>query len=199
MKQEIWKEIEGFEGIYEISNFGKIRSVDRAITYVNGRVHVQHGVIRKAQIATNGYEIIDLSKNHVRKKFLVHRLVAIAFIPNPNNLPEVNHIDENKLHNYAENLEWCGIKENRNFGTRNIRARDSKDYARIGRINQLKQGRKIAQIDSNGEIVRIFPSIREAERVTGYFRQAISGCCNGLYKQAYGYRWKFMNCEGPGC
>lgn len=188
---EIWKDVRGFEESYQVSNLGNVRSKNRIVIYSNGRKRKYYGQPLKKQIATNGYEIVDFLRNKSSKKKLVHRLVAEAFIPNPNKLPEVNHLDEDKLNNNVSNLEWCSVKDNRNYGTRNIRAAMSKNYKLIAEKNKIAQGKRVIQIDKNGNIINSYLSIRDAERDTGFFRQAISACCNGKYQYAYGYSWKF--------
>lgn len=110
--QEIWKDIEEYEGIYQISNFGNIRSLDRIIVDKN-KTYLLHGKILKQGIR-NTYKVINLHKNAKRKSYQVHRLVANAFIPNPNNYDIVNHIDENPINNNVNNLEWCNQKHNVN-------------------------------------------------------------------------------------
>ena len=104
---EIWKDILGYEGLYQVSNYGRVRS----LKYGKEK-------ILKQQINTDGYLHIDLYKNKKRKNYNVHRLVTIAFLENPNNYPQVNHKDENKQNNHIDNLEWCDYKYNCNYGTR---------------------------------------------------------------------------------
>ena len=124
MNNEIWKPILHYEDLYEVSSLGRVKVLSRTITYHNQN---NRSVIRtypsKILKPTNsrGYLRVSLNQNGKIKKEQVHRLVAQAFIPNPNQLPEVNHKDENKLNNYVGNLEWCTSKYNCNYGTRNIR------------------------------------------------------------------------------
>ena len=105
IKIEEWKDIQGFEGWYQISNYGNIKSLDRISPGKNNSVRHLKGAFMKLNIDTNGYYIICLHKNKIRYDFKVHRLVAQTFIPNPDNLPEVNHIDGDKLNNHVDNLE----------------------------------------------------------------------------------------------
>lgn len=118
--QEIWKDIPGFENIYQVSNIGNVKTLDK---YVNSSIKNNNKVKRKTKILKqynkNGYLQVSLSKENKRYYFGVHRLVAMAFLPNTNNLPQVNHKDENKLNNKVDNLEWCSAKYNCNYGTRN--------------------------------------------------------------------------------
>lgn len=112
MKNVLWKDIEGYEGIYQISNFGEVM---RLMSY-DSRHHLRNSKILKQRKNSEGYMIVGLHKNGKEKKFLVHRLVAQAFISNPKNYPEINHIDENKHNNFASNLEWCNREYNVNYG-----------------------------------------------------------------------------------
>jgi hypothetical protein len=108
---EIWKDIEGYEGIYQISNFGRVKSLKRITTGKNGGKYKSIEKIMIPEILNGGHLRISLFKNGY-KRHLVHRLVAIAFIPNPDNLPFINHINNNPSHNFLENLEWCTPKQN---------------------------------------------------------------------------------------
>ena len=167
---EIWKDIEGFEGLYQVSNLGNVKSLVDS----NG---VSREKIRKPSICSNGYLQVILYKNKTIKHFSVHRLVAIAFIPNPNNLPCVNHIDECKTNNVASNLEWCTHKENINYGSRNERA--SKAISK--KVGAFK----------NGELVLTFPSTREAGR-QGFCQFSVSACCRGERNSHKGYEWRYL-------
>lgn len=115
---EIWKDIKGYEGLYQISNFGRIKSLPKK--RINGtNFYIQKEKILKPQLKTKRYLGINLTKNKMHKNFLVHRLVAEAFIDNPYDLPQVNHKDCNKLNNNINNLEWCTQEENLNHALRN--------------------------------------------------------------------------------
>ena len=176
--EEVWKPVKGYEGLYEVSSLGRVRSVKRNL--------VMHPQPRK-----HGYLGIQL---HGRggnakgfKTLSVHRLVAEAFIPNPNNLPEVNHIDEDKTNNRAENLQWISHIDNTNFGT-----------AQKRRAEKLVNGYKsmaVQQFTKDGVLVAEYPSISEAERQTGYAKANICRCAQGnpKYSHAYGYVWRYVN------
>lgn len=114
---EVWKDIKGYENLYQVSNFGNVRSLDKSIVRKNGEKLTVHGKVLKPMIS-KGYYYVRLNNCGVWKDEQVHRLVAGAFISNPNNLPEVNHIDEDKTNNYIDNLEWCSRKYNINYGSR---------------------------------------------------------------------------------
>ena len=124
MEKEIWKSVVGYEGYYEVSNLGNVRSVDRIVKNKNNTTKIIKGKNHKLTVAQSGYISIALYKNCEQKVYRVYRLVAEAFIPNPQNLPQINHIDENKENNNVENLEWC-------TGSYNVRTRSKKGERRI--------------------------------------------------------------------
>lgn len=109
---EVWKDIPGYEGYYQVSNFGRVKSLDRTVIDKNGRVMKYKGVILTPQLNEFGYEKVVLIKSGKRKNFKIHQLVAIAFLDNPDNLPCINHKDGNKRNNMVSNLEWCTFGEN---------------------------------------------------------------------------------------
>ena len=186
----VWKDIEGYDGVYKISDNGNVFS-EKSNKIIKTRIN-------------KGYEVVKLHKNGNEKNFFVHRLVAITFIPNPENKREVNHIDENKLNNSVNNLEWVTPKENANFGTRNQRIREWVLSHSVPKENMIgnkeirraygKDPIKVEQIDKDtGEIIAIYPSISEAERKTGIKNSHICWCCKGKRKTAHGYKWKYAN------
>lgn len=183
--EEIWKPIPNYEGYYEVSNTGKVKSLKRIIEDKRG---VNHFVTEK-ELALNrygDYYQVALSKDGKRKLFLVHRLVAIVFLPNPDNLPIVNHKDENKLNNNANNLEWCTIKYNTNYGT---------TKQRMSQNRKNKHIKKIWKCDYNThERIELFDSASEAAKNIGKETiglSAISKCARGHQKSAYGYFWEY--------
>lgn len=123
MELEIWKDIENFEGLYQISNLGKVKSVDRKVHVIDTKSNRDYDrhfpeCIRATNLDTKGYVMVTLKKDGKTHRHRVHRLVAQAFIPNPEKLPQVNHIDENKENNHVSNLEWCTNEYNGSYGTR---------------------------------------------------------------------------------
>jgi len=176
---EKWKDIEGYEGIYQVSNTGKVISLDR-IVLRNNKFPIRQKGKEISQGKRSGYKVVQLQKNDIRKGFQVHRLVAQTFIPNPQNKPQVNHIDGNKLNNNVDNLEWTTPSENI------IHALDNGLSSRI-RPNNIQ----VLQFDKELNFVRDYVSINEADRVTKVGRANIRRCCLGEYKQAGGYIWKY--------
>ena len=122
---EEWRPIVGYEGLYEVSNLGRVRSLDRYVKCGYEAYRLQKGKVLSPTKDTNGYLKVVLNCNGKHKSINVHRLVTEAFLPNPDNLPEVNHKDEDKTNNRVENLEWCTRKYNVNFGTARIRSKDT--------------------------------------------------------------------------
>ena len=114
---EVWKDIEGFEGLYQVSNLGRVKSLPRLVPFKQGLFRMTSERILRYRVTKQGYATVQLCKPNIQKQELVHRLVARAFIPNPLGLPIINHKDENPLNCNSENLEWCTYKYNSNYGT----------------------------------------------------------------------------------
>ena len=174
---ETWKDIEGYNGRYRVSNLGRVMSMWQANQYKN---HIGKPMLLKPATHRQGYLYVHLTNNGETKKHYVHRLVAEAFIPNPDNLPQINHKDENKSNNIVDNLEWCDGKYNSNYGTRVERHR-----AMISK--------PVIQTTMDGEYVRWFQSATVAENECGYDSAYISQVCNGKRPNAYGYKFHFAN------
>ena len=186
---EIWRDIEGYEGLYQVSNEGRVKSLERDFVTGNPSVvkHLEETI--KKCIDIKGYYQTNLSKNGKIKHYLVHRLVAKAFIPNPNNYPCINHKDENTRNNKVENLEWCSYEYNVNYGTRNERDSQKKK----GIIPKGTPPIKVYQYTINGELVKIWDSVAECGR-NGFNKGAVAACCRGEhgYKTHKGYRWSYV-------
>ena len=178
--QEVWKDIKGYESFYQVSNLGNIKSLPRQFMRSNGKLQTFESKILKPLVHKNGYCKVELAYKGLHKRYYVHRLVAEAFIPNSDNLPEINHKDENPSNNCVNNLEWCTHKYNSNYGTR---------PKRIGG----KHSKKVIMYDKNNNIIRIFNSVAEASKLTGIHAGSISECCNGKqYRHsAGGYIWRY--------
>lgn len=171
--EEIWKDVDGYAGKYQVSNFGNVRRVGKRVL--------------KPQIRGQGYLSVWLYDGHNHaKQVSVHRLVADAFIPNPNGLDEVNHLDECKRNNRVDNLAWCTHRDNCVYGDR---------PKRIGVANTNgKRSRAIEQYTLDGALVCVYPSLQEAGR-HGFEASNICRCANGhpKYPHAYGYKWQYAS------
>lgn len=173
-----WKEIENTDGLYLISDTGKVFSV-------------RSERIIKNQQQSNGYWRVELNFNGVPKRYFIHRLVASAFVPNPNNYPIVNHKDENPSNNNAENLEWCTQEYNCNYGNRNKKIQDNRKPTPSGADNS--QSIHVYQFDLKGNLIAEYGSCGEAERITGYPRHCISRAVCGHFLTYKGYYWSCEN------
>ena len=171
-KTEIWRTVvikgEIYDN-YKISNLGRLINLNYRRT---GKAKLMEPFDNG-----HGYLQVHLSKNKITKTFLVHRLVSEIFIPNPNNLTEINHIDEDKTNNRVDNLEWKSHKDNCNHGTRNKRMAKTKS-------------KKVLQFTKYGEFIREWPSTMECER-NGFYNSHVSACCRGEQKTHKGYIWKY--------
>lgn len=186
--QEIWKDIKNYEGLYQVSNLGNVRSLNhiRKNGKKENQLYLHKGKILKPAVQNIGYKFVVLSKEGKSKGFRVHRLVAQAFIENPNNYNCINHKDENRLNNCVDNLEWCTIAYNNTYGAK---------QERHSKAMKKKIGRKINQYDLEGNLINTFDCIMDAERFLNKKRAAtpIWTCCKGKTKTAYGYRWEYQN------
>ena len=169
---EIWKDIIGFEGLYKVSNIGRIKNKD------NKLLSPYHNI--------NGYISIDLYKEGHVHKLRVHRLVAEAFIPNPNNYPIVNHIDENKTNNNVNNLEWCTYSYNLSYGSR-----VTKMFQTRKERNRKNTQKPVIQLDLQNNIIANYNSISEASRSTNISCGAIWQSCNLGFITNKLYKWKY--------
>lgn len=177
--QEIWKDIEGYEGLYQVSNLGRVRALPKRKW--NGRVWCDcKGYYKKQSNNGSGYLIVNLKKGGNQKNYLVHRLVAMTFIANKNEYPCVNHIDLNKQNNNVNNLEWCTHKENTT-------------HAHVNGRKPKYHNKPVVCVELN----LIFNSVGEAERWLKLKGNRISSVCNGRRgcKTCGGYHWKFLSGE----
>lgn len=177
---EEWRPVVGYEGRYEVSNLGRVRSLPRVISHLDAKLgacrYDEGRILKPRPTPKRGYLILALGSNQYK---LVHRLVAQAFVANPENKPQVDHIDGNKKNNSASNLRWCNGSENCN-----------------NPVTKLKFSRRVMQIDKDsGKVIKIWPSVLEAQRGIG--KKGIYGCLYGTNnrKTAGGYKWKFADNE----
>ena len=176
--QEIWVDIKGYEGLYQASNLGNIKSLLTS-------------KILKATINSSGYFKVELHKKGKTKVLYVHRLIASAFIPNPENKPQVNHKNGDKLCNSIDNLEWVTRSENQKHAIKNGLRSPSPMLGRFGKLNH--NSKSILQCDVSGNIIRKWDSIAEASRYYGCNCSSISNVLNGNRKTCKGYIWKYDN------
>lgn len=202
--QEIWKDIEGYEGLYQVSNFGRVKSL-----------YFGKEKILKQSKHKDEYLQVSLSRNGKKKTFTIHKLVALAFIPNPDNLLEVNHKDENKQNNHIENLEFCNHTYNINYGTckkriskahkgkkhleetkQKLRKPKSEEHkqkirkAQKGKPN-YKRRKPIQQYTKDNVFIKEWDSAKSVSKELNIYASAITSCCRGTINSAYGFIWKY--------
>jgi hypothetical protein len=172
--QEIWKDIKALDNKYLISNMGKIRSY----------LHKNHNL--STHYNNSGYEVIVIKKKH----FSIHRLVAEAFVPNPNNYVFVNHIDGNKHNNKFNNLEWCTKSYNEKEAYRlGLKTPTLPNLGKTGILSA--RSKKVYQFNKEHILINCYNGVREASRKTNILSSCISDCCRGVQKTAGGYIWKY--------
>lgn len=202
--KEVWKDIAGYEGLYQVSNKGNVRSLDHA---VGNRFYSGRSV--KQRLDSYGYLIVTFFKKGTRKDYKVHRLVATTFISNPNNYPTVNHKNEIKTCNEVWNLEWMTVRDNNNYGSRNSKIAQSK----IGKKCDWEKGeknyfygkrfcgkdshsaKKVYQYTLDGKFIKSFDSAREAAKEIGVTDGMVGMVCRGQRKQARGYLFYYSPVE----
>lgn len=185
---ERWVDVPDYEGLYSISNKGRIKSLPRIKNKGTRLEYVSKECLLKASVTKDGYLTVFLCKDGKTKSYALHRLVAIAFIPNNGELSDVNHKDENKLNNCVENLEWCSKAYNTKYGTRTQRV-----------------SKPIQQITKDGKVLRVFESVKQASRTLGIGSSNIHNCALGktiikdgkeyVCRSAGGYKWKYIEKE----
>lgn len=164
-EQEVWKDVVGYEGLYKVNNLGKVIKLGKNIRFMTPCKD------------RCGYLFIRLTKNGKRKTKMLHDVIGEAFIPNPNNLPEINHKDENKLNNNLDNLEWCNRQYNNNYGTRTQRA-------------SQKAYKKVYKYDTNMEFIKEYNSVQETLE-DNFEPKHVSDCALGKRKTHKGFIWSY--------
>ena len=176
---EQWKDVKGYEGVYQVSNLGRVRSLDHYVKTGHNGKRLSRGKVLKQDLTCNGYLFIKTSKKYKSKHLAVHRLVAKAFIENPKDLPDVNHKDETKHNNIATNLEWCNNSYNALYGTCQQR------------LTKYKQ-KPVEMVDKQTKnVVGVFNSMKEASETLSICKEQISAVCRGKRKTAGGYIWRY--------
>lgn len=177
--EEIWKDVKDYEGLYQISNYGRVKSLARTAHSKYSDRQLKE-IIMSPKTTRFGYYAVRLCKNGKKKDFLVHRLVAQAFIPNNFNLPQINHKDENRKNNNVENLEWCDASYNINYGNRNKKVSE-------------KISRKVAKYDLEGNLLKVYKSMTEAQNENGIWHSEIGKCCRKISKTASNFMWEYAD------
>lgn len=181
--EEVWKDIAGYEGLYQVSNLGNVKSLNwKRCGYAKNLT---------PKLLNSKRFCVQLSKNGKTKYYLIHQLVAIAFIPNPNKYNEINHIDENPLNNAVSNLEWCDHLHNVHcfFENHPNHCKTRQETPKYGK----RLNKPVLQLTLSGDAICVWENSREIAVKTGMSDWSISQCCRGKQKTAYGYRWQYAN------
>lgn len=185
---EVWKDIPEYQNYYQVSSFGRVKSLERTVKskpsskHPDGRTITYKEKVLSPMYDLSGYQFVQLYKQDKFKSKRIHRVVAEVFIPNPNNLPQVNHKDENKENNSIDNLEWCTSKDNVNYGT--------------GKYRKVTNNIPIAQYTLDGQLVAEYSSASQAAAALNIHQarsRDILRVCRGIGKTVKGYTWKFIN------
>ena len=178
-----WRDVLGYIGYYQVNDYGGVKSLNRIVIGIDNKPYsVQESILTPSK-DKDGYSVVTFRKDNIRKIKRVHRLVAEAFIKNPDNLPEVNHKDENKSNNCVDNLEWCTHTYNNQYGTKNKRRLENTDFSKLNR--------KIVQKTIEGNFVKYFDKIIDV-RLFGFDSSAVSKCCKQKYKHHKGFIWEYV-------
>lgn len=177
--EEIWRNVKGYEGIYRVSDQGRIFRIGQLLPRKNGVLAWHPGGFLKPRMNSCGYLRVQLCRRGKPELKLVHRLVAEAFLGESNGLPQVNHKNENKQDNRAENLEWCDVSYNCSYGSK-------------PESTKKAHGKMVRQFSMDGRELAVFNSTREAEQVTGSRQSHISSVCRGVRKSAGGFKWEYV-------
>lgn len=192
--EEEWKDIKGYEGKYKISNLGRVKAIERKVRQGKGEYFIKEHEL-KTWIDSVGYVSVGLTVDSKTKYFRIHRLIAEAFIPNPNNLPVINHLNGNKTDYRIENLEWTNQKQNSIHAVKTGLKKVTEKQIDAARKNVLlaleKTKKKVKQYDLNGNYIKTWNSMTEIEKTLKIHYQGISKCCLGKNKTSYGYIWKY--------
>ena len=189
--KEIWKDIKGYEGLYQISNLGNVKKIKNKKYNINKKEVEEKEINKYISIRTHklGYKYVKLTdKNGIRKNLFLHRLIAQAFIPNPNNYSCINHINGIKNDNRIENLEWCSQKQNVRYAWDNGLC---ENVRKVCAINGKRKSKKIIQKNKNGEVIKVWNSTMDIERELGILHNNITFCCKHYNRTAGGFIWEY--------
>lgn len=183
-KKEIWRDVVGFENLYKVSNFGNVISIEREVPNGPCTTRIVPSTTLSKLDNGKGYITVTLSKGCTPKKYYIHRLVATAFLPNPNSFKEINHKDENKSNNHLSNLEWCTSSYNKRYGTCIKRLIETRNKNKRGSYEK-----PVYAYDLNGNFVKEYRSIAEASRKTGISEESLRSAIMGKSKSSGCFQW----------
>lgn len=190
LPDEEWRDVVGYEGLYQVSNLGRVKSLSKRIVYKDGREYNYPSKVMKNQKVSTGYRKVMLYGVNGNKQYYVHRLVAETFIPNPNNLSDVNHKDGCKTNNILSNLEWRSRSDNQKHAYKN-----GLNWVHMDEAIK-ERSRPVIQFTPDGKLVAEYPSTMEASRITNYTQSRIATYCRGENKRFLtykGYIWRYKN------
>lgn len=210
MTEEIWKDIEGYENLYQVSNMGRVRSLDRWVSTVDGKKQLYKSKILTSQYNEHGYNQICLSKNGTTKTHKLHRLIAKAFLPNPENKPCIDHINTIRTDNRVENLRWCthsenlsnSITKNRKSNKQKNRLKKKENHPMYQKHHSEESKRKmsksktkyILQIEpSTNKIIAIWNNPFSIKKEMGIDNRTLTKCCKGKKLTHKGFRWVYLD------
>lgn len=187
---EIWKDIVGYKGLYKISNHGKVKSLKRLVAYSCGGERIFKERIRKIQTVSKGYKAVILHKNNKPKQHLIHRLIAIHFIDNPESKPHINHINLNPSDNRIENLEWCTPSENMIHSFKYNKRKNAGHFAnKIGKLHP--RSKPVIKYSKDNIPICEYEGLMDAQRKTGILFTSILNNISGRTKSSGGFIWKY--------
>ena len=189
--KEIWKDIKGYEGLYQVSNLGNVKKIKNKKYNINKKEVEEKEINKYISIGKHklGYKNVKLTdKNGIRKNLFLHRIIAEAFVENPNNFNIINHKDGDKSNNNINNLEWTTQKDNVNHAWKNGLC---ENVRKVCAINGKRKSKKIIQKNKNGEVIKVWNSAMDIERELGIIHNNITFCCKHHNRTAGGFIWEY--------